>query len=180
MFAETYENLLNGWRTINDFENQENPTTSPATLITAAEGITQRLCNIKAANSLKTVEGDQGASYLATSAAIFYLWADHRAQFACLVEQDQGICDREYYPAVHLDKGRDLVWEFMSSTARQFAEANLKATKGARIQGAPRFAEYYLILEKNINERASKARAANRRGKAFVVTARAKACVEGM
>lgn len=178
LFAETFGDLLNGWKTINDLETQDAPRSTSSTLVMAAENITKNLCEIKAANNLKIVQGDQGATYLATTAAIFYLWADHRAQYLCLVEQETTVCDRDYYPATHLDKGRDLVWEFMTPTGRQLAKERSRTTKGERVQGTPRFTEYYLLLEVKISDRAKKARAANRQGEVFTVTDRADACVD--
>ncbi len=178
LFAETFGDLLNGWRTINEFETLDTPTTNSSTLVTAAENIQNKLCRIKAANNLKIVQGDQGATYLATTAAIFYLWADHHAQFLCIVEQDHNVCDQDYYPATYLDNGRDLVWAFMTPTGRQLTEEESTPTQGQRVQGTPRFTEYYLLLKAKISDRAKKARAANRQGEVFAVTARADACVD--
>jgi len=178
LLAETFGDLLNGWKTISEFETLDAPTLTFSTLVTAAENIQKKLCRIKAANNLKIVQGDQGATYLATTAAIFYLWADHRAQFLCIVEQNDDVCNQDYYPATYLDKGRDLVWEFMPPTGRQLANERSRTTKGERVQGTPRFTEYLLLLEAKISDRAEKAQAANRQGEVFAVTARVDACID--
>ena len=178
LFAETFDDLLNGWKLINDMETQDSSTMTTSTLVTAAENIAKKLCTVKTANRLKTVQGDQGANYLATTAAIFYLWADHRSQFLCLVEQNLKVCNGEYYPATHLDRGRDLIWEFMTPTARQLVEERGRTTKGEKVQGIPRFTEYYLLLEAKISDRAKKAREANRRENIFAATDRSGTCVE--
>jgi len=178
LFAETFGDLLNGWKTINDLETQDGARTTSSTLVIAAENITKKLCKIKAANKLKIVQGDQGATYLATTAAIFYIWADHRAQYLCIVEQDAKVCDQDYYPATHLDKGRNLIWEFMTPTGRRLAEERSRTTKGERVQGTPRFTEYYLLLEAKISDRAMKAQEANRQGDFFAATGRADPCIE--
>ncbi len=178
LFAETFDDLLKGWKLINDLETQDFPTMTTSTLVTAAENIGKKICTVKTANRLKIVQGDQGATYLATTAAIFYLWADHRSQFLCLVELDLNVCNEEYYPATHLDRGRDLIWEFMTPTARQLAQERVRATKGEKVQGIPRFTEYYLLLDAKISDRANKARTANRQGRVFAVTDRSDTCVD--
>ncbi len=152
LFATTFRYLVDGWDVIARGDTGQNRQTFEA----AANGIKTALCDIKRDGALDKVNGDQGASYIATTGAIFLIWADHAASFECNVRRKPDICKEYYWPATYLDDGRDLIKTFLPQHVQAFVDSGESADQKGQVGGALRFVDYYRVLQKKIEERAQK------------------------
>ncbi len=96
LFAENYADLTSGWTRICDFEKRgasavEATQEEVKTLEAAADSIAERLRADRDQGKLAEPAVDQGAVYLATSAAIFDVWAA-KARFDHCVELEECRC----------------------------------------------------------------------------------------
>lgn len=162
LFAEVFQDLVDGWEVIARHETgtpniNDNARENGDKLAAAADAITGKLCAVKKAGRLRSVEGDQGASYVATTGAIFYFWADHTASYRCNVPpKDQAVCTAFVHPATYLDRGRNLIWTFLPLHVQQALQAGTLADTNAGVEGELRFVEYYRAIQQGIEKRAAK------------------------
>lgn len=109
LFAENFGSLLVGWNEI--AENSDNlPSTSaePDKLRSAAATITTNLNRRLTAGTLLSAEADEGAVYLATTAAIFDAWSYELLRDPTKPEEARAL-RRELFPPV-----RDLMGKFLN------------------------------------------------------------------
>jgi hypothetical protein len=158
LFAAVFASLVDGWEVIARHETgtpniNDKPKEYGEILAQAADRMQQKLCEVKNAGRLRVVEGDQGASYIATTAAIFYFWVDHTAAFRCEVHKEEAVCTGLYKPAVYLDRGRDLLWTFLPTPVQIALQEDTVARKNAKIEGVVRFGEHHRALKQGIEKR---------------------------
>lgn len=108
LFAEHFGSLLQGWRVVCDLTAKPPKTPEGAAdgLQTAAREIATGLEASAKAGQLAEPDADQGAIYLATTSAIFDVWAVKQSGQRCIEQGDCG-CDASDNacptPAVTLD-----------------------------------------------------------------------------
>lgn len=108
LFAKAFPHLIEGYALI------QNPPNTPAPMLSAARGIARILDDAK--DRLADVEVDSGALHLATSAAIFFVWASELT----------GPGNKAHYK-----EARDLIGRHLSESEKAASEgAKTFGTKG--------------------------------------------------
>jgi hypothetical protein len=143
LLARVFYSLVDGWDQI----GQKSP--DAAKLQLAADHIVLELKALDP-QKLAASEVDEGAVYIATTAAIFYVWAYRQNSFACE--------DKVKYPVLKectdnlkkqtITKGRDLIGLYLNDTEKKAAEAALTSVPPGRM----RYLNWYGWLEKFATE----------------------------
>lgn len=168
LFAKSYAAMLEGWKEIRSMKIAGSPTASSLdaeikTLATAAGRITNNLCSDK--DRLKVVEGDQGASYIATTGAIFYYWADFSVSDGCnneVFNKTDRQCSEYHKNAVYLANARDLIRPFLPQAVQQnigkfeLSQVMINPENKEELGGGIRYLDYYLRIVKKIQSRVNK------------------------
>ena len=146
MFADNFEDLIAGWEMICRWSGQRDlhslQMEDPSRLISAAEHIGERLAAYRAAGKLNHVEPDDGAIYLATTAAIFDVWAYKVRHDQCNFAR---ICE-EGYTTKYFKHGKDLIALHLSDTEKRAGstpDLELRDTLNGRL----RYVLWYRFLE---------------------------------
>lgn len=128
LFAQSFVHLLSGWAEIQ--KAKENGKPDAQTLKTSAEGIKKILGG---PDPKKYSEADDGAIYLATTAAIFYTW----------VFDIEGGDKESLYKA-----GSDLIGRFLSESEREVAKVETKKINPIGLERNPRlrYIQWYNYL----------------------------------
>ncbi len=94
LFAEYFDPLVEGWRVVCDLTASppKSVTGAAEKLLTAAGEITAGLTVSAKAGQLAEPDADQGAVYLATTAAVFNVWGVKESAQLCIEQGDCG-CD---------------------------------------------------------------------------------------
>jgi hypothetical protein len=157
--------MLDGWKEIQNMKTADRLTAASLddeirTLATAAGTLKDNLCSDR--NRLKVVEGEQGASYVATTAAIFYYWADFSVSEGCNEEvfnQTDKQCSEYYKNAIYLADARDLIRAFLPQPVQQnigkfeLAQVTINPENKEDPGGGIRYLDYYLRIVKRIQDR---------------------------
>jgi hypothetical protein len=113
LLARSFPYLVTGWERVQALQASGQcafPEESPAALETAADGIRAELASERANERLASSEADAGALYLATTAAIFYVWDDKIRDDGCMrTSTEASRACRAIYGTKYLERGRDLV-----------------------------------------------------------------------
>lgn len=168
LFANSYADMLAGWKEIQKMKIADEPTVASLdaeinTLTGAAVKIKNNLCSNR--DRLKVVEGDQGASYVATTGAIFYYWADFSVSDGCNNDVFKGAdkrCSEDHKNAIYLVLARDLIRAFLPQPIQQnigkFELAQIKINEENKkdLGGGIRYLDYYLRVVEKIQKRVNK------------------------
>jgi hypothetical protein len=168
LFARSYAAMLAGWKEIRTMKDTGSPTTDSlnaeiGTLTTAAETIRDNLCSDR--DRLKVVEGDQGASYLATTGAIFYYWADFSVSEGCndeVFSETAKKCSEYHRNAIYLADARDLIRTFLPQPLQQhigkfeLKQVTIYPENKKELGGDIRYLDYYLQIVERIQRRVNK------------------------
>lgn len=139
LLGMSYPYLIDGWQEIYDYNDNDDSTIPEyEKLETAAEGIEQQLGNLDQAKFSKP-EVDQGAIYLATTAAIFYTWV-------YALQREEGISDSTNWFA----RGRDLIGKFLTENERKIAVDPEKSS--VSVSGRLRYLDWYGYLDKRMQQ----------------------------
>lgn len=126
LFAACYPALVNGWDAI--FKRSVNPKD----FTNAADALVKTLGDAKP-DERAAAEVDSGGAYIATSAAIFYLWSSSR---------DPTGIPKKFAAA----KGAAALKPWMSAREVEAAEAGISADQGMNWGSRQRFVEWYAWL----------------------------------
>jgi hypothetical protein len=142
LLARSFGHLLQGWQEIDDFADASDGTIAEhQQLEQAADGIKATLDSLEAPR-IAQPEVDEGAIYLATTAAIFYVWVFELKSQAGLPDARKSIWFR---------KGHELIGRYLSETERKAAAGTLQP-EGTPTTIAPigrlRYVEWYGYLVK--------------------------------
>ncbi len=134
LFAEAYPDLIDGWdHTLRAASpNATDPAPDAGVLASAAESLATLLRENR--GRLSAGDADQGAIYLATTAATFWAWSDQ-------VAQD---------PTV-LRNGRDLIGCFLSETERK-AAGTARPSELDAPAGRIRYLDWYHDLQVRVGD----------------------------
>jgi hypothetical protein len=140
LLAKTFGYLVLGWQEIHDFTDASDSTIAEhAKLAQAADGIKTALDGL-GSSKLAQPEVDEGAIYLATTAAIFYVWS-----FA--LKNQAGLPDAR--KDIWFTKGHELIGRYLSDSERKAAVGTLQPGE-AQASNAPigrlRYVEWYGYL----------------------------------
>jgi hypothetical protein len=112
LLAKSFEYLLQGWQEIYDFtDNSDDTIAEYQKLEQAAEGIKAALESLDA-SKIAQAEVDEGAIYLATTGAIFYVWVYKLKSDAFLPDARKEIW---------FTKGHELIGRYLSETEKKAA-----------------------------------------------------------
>lgn len=136
LFAQCYPDLILGWEEVWKFFDGNKDTEAKAkNLDTAANGIGTKLKTVKDQDRAVDPELDSGATYLSTTAAIFFVWADSLRGLV-------GHSDRK----AAARKGRILLERFL--TDEEKADAAFLTGQDQQGKGRLRYLEWYAWLVK--------------------------------
>lgn len=149
LLARNYGALVEGWSAIADLQRVGGcsfPAESPEDLEQAGDAIRADLGALHARGTLPSSEEDSGALYLATSAAIFYVWADKIRDDGCMRRDPEAsrAC-RAAHGTELLERGRDLVGAYLPEACRATAPSNACPASLAR------YADWYRFLGDEID-----------------------------
>lgn len=134
LFAECYPELVDGWSAVVGV-NAGDTSVSDNDFLKAADGIRGKLARIKPeARALADV--DSGGAYLATSAVIFYMWADQ--------------ADRGNGPgtAALVAKSREVLAPWLSPAEIAAAKNGSSNSPGMNWGSRERYVDWYAFLLK--------------------------------
>ncbi|MFY9608694.1 MAG: hypothetical protein WAU45_08790 [Blastocatellia bacterium] len=135
LLAKCFGHLVDGWQEINDFNDNDDATIAEhAKLEPAADGIKDQVEKL-AKPMLAQPEVDEGAIYLATTAAIFYVWVFK-------LKSDAGL--PEVKKSIWFKKGSDLIGDYLSDSEKT-AATGATETKGSQL-GRLRYLDWYGFL----------------------------------
>jgi hypothetical protein len=143
LLARVFYSLVDGWDQI----GQKSP--DAAKLQLAADHIALELKSLDS-QKLAVSEVDEGAVYIATTAAIFYVWVYRQNSFACEDEAkypNKKQCT-DTIKKQTIVKGRDLIGLFLSDTEKKAAEATPTDVPPGRL----RYLNWYGWLQKFLTE----------------------------
>ena len=141
LFAESFDDLIQGWGEINDrFDNDDATFTEWQKLSSAARSIDDRLAQKLQAGRLAAADADEGAVYLATTAGIFYDWA-----YATEKIEDPAAANTN--KLAWFSQSRDLIGKFLSETEKKAAADPSAPPAPGRI----RYVEWYSWLGRQLN-----------------------------
>jgi hypothetical protein len=144
LFAENFDDLVQGWGEINDkFDNDPSTFTEWAKLSGAARSINERLSQKLQARRLAATDADEGAVYLATTAGIFYDWA-----YATEKIENEGAANTN--KLAWFSESHDLIGKFLSDTEKK-AAADTNAPASTTSPGRVRYVEWYGWLGRQLN-----------------------------
>ena len=168
LFANSYAAMLDGWKEIQKMRTANSPTVDSLnaeikTLTMAAGAIEENLCSNR--DRLKVVEGVQGASYVATTGAIFYYWADFSVSDGCnndVFNETDPRCSLDHKNAIYLAHARDLIRAFLPQPIQQnigkfeLSQVTINPEKKEDLGGGIRYLDYYLQIVEKIQKRIDK------------------------
>jgi hypothetical protein len=135
LLAKCFVQLVGGWQEINDFNDSDDSTIAEhAKLEAAGDGIRDELAKLDR-SKLAQPEVDEGAIYLATTAAIFYVWVFK-------LKSDAGLPDAKR--AIWFKKGSDLIGNYLSDSEKT-AATGATETKSSQL-GRLRYLDWYGYL----------------------------------
>jgi hypothetical protein len=141
LLAKSFGHLLLGWQQIHNFTDTSDSTIAEhRKLQQAADGIKAALDSLDA-SKIAQPEVDEGAIYLATTAAIFYVWVYK-------LESDAGMADAT--KAKWFTKGYELIGQYLSDTEKKAAEGAIQP--GNSPVGRLRYVEWYGYLLKEAKQ----------------------------
>lgn len=169
LFAATFRHLIEGWDLIAREEIDRKDTQKRdedkfvvgnrgsedvVALTTAANGIRRELCTRREAGQLERVGGDQGATYLAATAAVFLVWADKANESMCA----RGLSGADCLPTRrgtpdHLRAGRDLIRSFLPPILQKAADAGMQPASSGTTPGATRYLSIMEFLSNRLKAR---------------------------
>jgi hypothetical protein len=140
LLAKTFGYLLQGWQEIRDFRDDSDSTIAEHQKFEqAADGIKAALDGLDSARMADT-DVDEGAIYLATTAAIFYVWVFELKNQAGLPDARKDLW---------FTRGSDLTGRYLSDTEKKAAAGTLQE-RGAQTTNASvgrlRYVEWYGFL----------------------------------
>lgn len=137
LFAISFGHLVDGWQEVYNASDYDDKTVPEIeNLEKAALGIEQSLRSLDP-SKLAQPEVDQGGIYLATTAAIFYIWVyELRAEEGTINPKTDWF-----------KKGRDLIGLFMSQEERKMAVSKEKLPNAATLSGRMRYLDWYGYLD---------------------------------
>jgi hypothetical protein len=140
LLAKTFGYLLQGWQEIHDFGDTSDSTIAEHQKIEqAADGIKAALDGLDS-SKLADADVDEGAIYLATTAAIFYVWVFELKNQAGLPDARKDLwCTR----------GSELMGRYLSETERKAAAGTLQQGGAQNTKasiGRLRYVEWYGFL----------------------------------
>lgn len=136
LFAENYGVLLDGWT-----ETRKENNRDWQTFERVANQLAQALAAVPV-HERASVEADQGALYLATSAAVFYVWAYR--QIGMSEEREQAPAKK----AVWFAQARDLIGQYLTDAEKR---ADISRDLGADAPiGRLRYVQWYHWLDEKL------------------------------
>ena len=139
LLGMSFDFLLVGWQEISDYVDNANNTIGEFEKLEAAGiGIEQQLKELDE-SKLSKPEVDQGAIYLATTAAIFYTWVYK-------LKSEEEVVDSTNWFA----KGRDLIGEFLTDDEKRIVVGNEKTS--IPMSGRLRYLDWYAYLKEKAKE----------------------------
>lgn len=148
LLARAYPALLVGWSEIADLQRVGGcafPAESPDELEQAGDAIRAELGAASARGTLASSEEDAGALYLATSAAIFYVWADKIRDDGCMRRDPEAsrAC-RAAYGTTLLERGQALIGAHLPAACRGGSDTPGDASGCP--PGLARYTDWYRFL----------------------------------
>jgi len=150
LLARAYPALLAGWSEIDGLQRVGGcafPAESPDGLEQAADAIRAELGAATARGGLASSEEDAGALYLATSAAIFYVWADKIRDDGCMRRDPEAsrAC-REAHGTTLLERGRTLIGDHLPAACREDPGTAPAPDAAPCPAGLARYTDWYRFL----------------------------------
>jgi hypothetical protein len=139
LLARVFYSLVDGWDQI----GQKSPDAQKLQLAADHIGIELKTLDPQ---KISAPEVDEGAVYIATTAAIFYVWAYRQNSFACedtVRFPNKRDCDDNLKKQT-ISRGRDLIELFLSDTEKKAAEAASTDVPPGRL----RYISWYRWLQK--------------------------------
>lgn len=143
LFADNFGALVNGWEEIHQYKDGIDATVAEWDKLAEAANLVGENLEALPKKQVADPETDQGAIYLANTAAIFYVWA-----YALKSEKDRVEADRQDTEAkrrIWFRHGRDLIKRFLSETE---IKAAADATTVSTSTGRMRYLEWYAWLNR--------------------------------
>jgi len=150
LFARNFDDLIAGWTAVCDSLSGKTgaavPYQAPSAYLAPARGIQTDLEAVR--DQLEDPEADEGAVYLATTAAIFYVWAHAANEEKCGLN-DEASCDRTALDdQTYLKQAEAVLRPRLSDS-----EVKLAGRAGGSIASAPgriRYVLWYREIEERI------------------------------
>jgi len=150
LLARAYPALLAGWSDIDGLQRIGGcafPAESPAGLEQAADEIRAELGAERARGGLASPEEDAGALYLATSAAVFYVWADKIRDDGCMRRDPElARACREAHGTTLLERGRTLIGEHLPASCREEPGSEATPATAPCPASLSRYTDWYRFL----------------------------------
>jgi hypothetical protein len=148
LLAKSYPALVQGWSEIAELQRSGGcsfPEESPDGLEQAGDAIQSELAAARARDALASSDEDSGALYLATSAAIFYVWADKIRDDRCMRRDPEAsrAC-RAADGTTLLERGRALIGAYLPDACHTVPPS------GACPASLARYADWYRFLGEEI------------------------------
>jgi hypothetical protein len=141
LFADNFDALVTGWEEIHQYEDGIAATIAEwKKLAEVADALGEKL-KAMPKNQVADPEIDQGAIYLANSAAIFYVWAYELKSEEDRTDADKA--DTEAKRKVWFQHGSDAIKRFLSETE---IKAAADAAPVSNSTGRMRYLEWYAWL----------------------------------
>lgn len=146
LFADNFDALVSGWEEIHQYEDGIDATIAEwKKLVEAADALRGKLEALPP-NQVADPETDQGAIYLANTAAIFYVWACELKSEEDRTDADQQ--DTEAKRKLWFRHGSNVIRRFLSETE---IKAAADATAVPTSTGRMRYLEWYAWLNHQLN-----------------------------
>ena len=130
LLAMTFPDLISGWQEIANVSSTQGMSLS--NLINAADGIKAKLDGLDRTKLAKP-EVDEGAVYVATTAAIFYVWAFR--QCSRQGQNPRPPCSLPNTQAQWFGKGQELIGRYLTDTEKKAAQdVNLTNVSAGRLR----------------------------------------------
>lgn len=169
LLAESFGHMVSGWELIAREERDKNDPAKKdneryavgnrgkedvVILTSAAFGIRDRLCAERSAGRLTQADGDQGATYLAATAATFLIWADKANDSMCFRGLPDGQCAGPRRGASdNLYIGRDLIRTFLPPGLKLAADSDRRLEADGTMSGATRYLKLFEFATDRIRAR---------------------------
>ena len=152
LYAANFASLIDGWQEIDRMPEGALTQEDFATLEGAADAIVANLKEKEEEGKLASPDADEGAIYLATTSAIFYVWVHKIRTDSCLRIDEEATreCLAEF-GKTYFDNGRDIIGMFLSETERTAALASDSAPSDFP-PGRLRYLAWYRFLDEKADE----------------------------
>lgn len=139
LLGMSFNHLLVGWQEINDYNDNDRNTIAEYEKLEAAGISLEKQINGLDESKLSKPEVDQGAIYLAATAAIFYTWVYK-------LKSEERVEDNTNWFA----KGRDLLGKFLTEDEKRIVAGNEQSS--IPMSGRLRYLDWYAYLKEKAEE----------------------------